>query len=41
MADEIANAILNGDGRSAKIEQSGHSVGTQTDIPVVRSAVSA
>jgi hypothetical protein len=29
MADEIGNAILNGNGRSAKIEKSGHSLGTQ------------
>ena len=40
-ADDMANVILNGNGRLRKLEKSGHSVGTQTDISVVRSAVSA
>ncbi|MEA2680170.1 MAG: integrase, partial [Candidatus Binataceae bacterium] len=39
-ADEMANLILNGNGRLGKLEKSGHSVGTQTDIPVVQIAVS-
>jgi hypothetical protein len=40
-ADEMANLILNGSAPLGKLEKSGHSVATQTDTPVVRSAVSA
>ena len=40
-ADEMANLILNGNGRLEKLEKSGHSVGTQTDIPVVQIGLSA
>jgi integrase len=39
-ADEMANLILNGSGHFGKLEKSGHSVGTQADLPVVQSAVS-
>jgi hypothetical protein len=39
-ADEMANVILNINGRLGKLEKSGHSVGTQVDLPVVPSAVS-
>jgi Phage integrase family len=39
-ADEMANVILNGNGHVGKLEKSGHSVGTQADLPVVQSAVS-
>jgi integrase len=39
-ADEMADMILNGSGHFGKLEKSGHSVGTQTDIPVVPIAVS-
>jgi hypothetical protein len=40
-ADEMANAILNGNGSLGKLEKSGHSVGTLIDSPIVPSAVSA
>jgi len=36
----MADMILNVSGRLGKLEKSGHSVGTQTDIPVVQIAVS-
>jgi integrase len=39
-ADDMANAILNGSGHLGKLEKSGHSVGTLTDPPIVKSAVS-
>jgi len=39
-ADEMADVILNVSGRLGKLEKSEHSVGTQTDIPVVPIAVS-
>jgi integrase len=39
-ADEMADMILNVSGHLGKLEKSGHSVGTQTDIPVVQIAVS-
>jgi integrase len=39
-ADEMANVILSDNGRWGKLEKSGHSVGTQSDIPVVPIAVS-
>jgi integrase len=39
--DEMANLILNVDGRLGKLEKSGRSVSTQVDRPVVPSAVSA
>jgi integrase len=39
-ADEMASVILNEKGRLEKLEKSGHSVGTQTDIPFVPIAVS-
>ena len=32
-ADDMANAILNGNGHSPKREKSGHSVGTRADHP--------
>jgi integrase len=40
-ADEMAILILNGGESLGKLEKSGHSVGTQADRQVVRSAVSA
>ena len=40
-ADEMANVILSDDGRLGKLEKSGHSVGTQPNIPVVPIGLSA
>ena len=38
--DEMANLIMNNRSPLGKLEKSGHSVGTQPDLPVVPSAVS-